>query len=145
VGAWREVIDKLPQSPLWGFGLGSVKLGDVDNEYIRAVADSGIIGAGLLLWLLVRIGKRANEVYNQAAPNTFAKAYAAGYLMAFFSIVVHGLGATSFSSIRTMESFMILTGLMVCLYNNMDAWGLRGTPASAEARRGPGSTLRAGL
>jgi O-antigen ligase len=101
-----------------------VALGDVDNEYIRLIADVGILGLGLFGWFLVRIFRTASAHYGRLEAGSFHKGFAAGYLIAFTMICVHGIGATSFTSIRTMEMFMVLTGLMVCQAGRAAEWGL---------------------
>ena len=37
---------------------------------------------------------------------------------------IHAVGATSFTSIRTMECFIVVTGLFGALYNRAEEWGV---------------------
>jgi len=122
VQAWEASTHKIFDRPLLGSGPGSIPFGWIDNEYVRVAVDMGIIGLMVFLWLLLIIGIRANSVYNTLEGPGIMKGYSAGYLMALVAIIVHGSGATSFTAIRTMETFMLLTGLMAVLYIRHEKW-----------------------
>lgn len=125
VMAWDDVIAKLSGIQyLWGQGAGSTPLADVDSEYFRILADHGLLGVGLFAWLLIRLGRRANQAYNALPPRTVYRGYAAGFLIAFVTMTVHAVGATSFTSIRTMEGFVVLAGLVAALEHNLVGWEL---------------------
>ncbi len=123
--AWDDVFRKVfDSSPLLGFGLGSVRLGDVDSEYVRILSDTGLVGVLLFAWILLRLLLRANASYAALPPSGFARGYAAGYLIALVAMTIHAFAATSFTAIRTMECFMLLTGFAICLANRRVEWGL---------------------
>src|SRR6185436_4297081 len=122
--AWQSLGGKaLSESPLVGFGLASVNLGMVDNEYVRVLIDTGILGLSLFLWVLVKLGIRATSLINQLTTHTFERGYASGYWIAFVAMMVHAVGATSYTSIRTMECFVVITGLFGALHNRCQEWG----------------------
>jgi hypothetical protein len=128
VYAWQMLGGRaLAESPLLGFGLASVKLGMVDNEYVRVFIDTGILGLVLFVWVLVGLGTRATSLINRLAPQSFERGYASGYWIAFVAMTIHAIGATSFTSIRTMECFIVFTGLFGALYNRSEEWGLTRT------------------
>ena len=128
VNAWQAYGGRAAEeSPLLGFGLASVKLGMVDNEYVRVFIDTGIVGLALFLWVLLRLGTRATSLVNRLLPQTFERGYASGYWIAFVAMTIHAIGATSFTSIRTMECFIVVTGLFGALYNHAEEWGLTRT------------------
>lgn len=122
--AWeREGGRALERSPLFGFGLASVQLGMVDNEYVRVFVDTGVLGLLLFIWVQLGLARRAHSLVDTFAPQTFERGYASGYWMAFVAMAIHAVGATSYTSIRTMESFILITGLFAALYNHRDEWG----------------------
>jgi hypothetical protein len=126
--AWESLGGRaLAESPLFGFGLASVNLGMVDNEYIRVLIDTGILGLGLFFWVLGRLGIRATSLVDRLPPQTFERGYASGYWIAFVAMAVHAIGATSYTSIRTMECFVVVTGLFGALYNRCEEWGVTRT------------------
>jgi hypothetical protein len=122
--AWDWAFHRMgPLDAIYGQGIGSVKFADVDSEYVRIYSDLGIIGVGLFVWLLFRIGRVALAAYDRVPQFTFPAGYLAGYLMAFAAIIIHSVAATTFSAIRTEEAFMVLTGLMTALINREESLG----------------------
>jgi hypothetical protein len=105
-----------------GFGIASLPLGEVDNEYVRVLVDTGLTGLGVFLWLLFVLGRAANRLVGLLPAGTFERGFAAGYWMLFGTLLVHAVGATSFTAIRTMESFMVLTGLFGALHHRHPEW-----------------------
>jgi hypothetical protein len=126
--AWQSLGGKaLSESPLVGFGLASVNLGMVDNEYVRVLIDTGLLGLALFLWVLIGLGIRATSLIDRLTSHTFERGFASGYWIAFIAMAVHAVGATSYTSIRTMECFIVLTGLFGSLYNRCEEWGVTRT------------------
>jgi hypothetical protein len=105
---------------LFGQGIYSVAFGEVDSEYVRILLDTGIAGLFLFGWVLQRFGRLAYRTHDALAEYTFLKGYFAGYLMLFLALAIHSVAATSFSAIRTEETFMIFTGFMTVLANSRE-------------------------
>jgi O-antigen ligase/polysaccharide polymerase Wzy-like membrane protein len=121
--AWEDAFPKVMSSnPLLGMGPGSVRRGDIDSEYVRALVDSGVLGLGLFAWILFRIGRIAFVRYGTLPGPGFHKGFAGGFLIAFGAMCVHGVAATSFTAIRTMEAFMIFSGLYFCQVHHYAEW-----------------------
>lgn len=119
--AWEWAVNRMsPSDSLLGKGIGSVTFGDVDSEYVRIFSDMGLLGVLLFAWLLFRIGRLANKTYDALQDFTFPRGYAAGYLMGFVLMIIHSIAATTFSAIRTEETFMFLTGLMTVIANQRE-------------------------
>ncbi|HEV3028887.1 MAG TPA: O-antigen ligase family protein [Planctomycetota bacterium] len=119
--AWEWATNRMSAiDRILGKGIGSVRFGEVDSEYVRIFSDMGVIGVLLFLWLLIRLGRLANKTYDLLEENTFPRGYVAGYMMAFVAMIIHSIAATTFSAIRTEEAFMILTGLMTVIANNQE-------------------------
>jgi hypothetical protein len=122
--AWQLAGGRaLHENPILGFGLASIKLGMVDNEYVRVLVDNGILGLGLFLWVLIGLGIKATRLTSRLPAQTFERGYASGYWISFAAMAIHAIGATSYTSIRTMESFIVITGLFGALYNHAEEWG----------------------
>lgn len=134
VYSWETTLGSMSGADwLWGRGLGSVDLGWVDSEYVRILADMGLLGLFLFAIFLLTVGRHANAIYENLPAGGLHKGYAAGYLIALGALVVHGIAATSFTSIRTMEAFMVLTAMAFAQGNRAVEWGL------AERTPWPGS------
>lgn len=120
--AWSVTFDRLGATDLvFGQGIYSVQFGDVDSEYVRILADTGVVGLLLFGWVLFRLGRLAYVAHDQLVDYSFPKGYLAGYLMVFLSMLIHAVAATSYSAIRTQEMFMVATGLMTVVANAKEA------------------------
>jgi hypothetical protein len=123
VEAWEGAVPRvLGGSPLIGFGPGSVRRGDIDCEYVRALVDTGVLGLAAFSWILGRIARVAFVRYGEISGPGFHKGFAAGFLIAFFALCIHGVAATSFTAIRTAEMFMVLTGFFFCQASRLKEW-----------------------
>jgi hypothetical protein len=135
IAAWDVILSELTGFHLFlGQGAGSVRLGDVDSEYFKVLADMGLIGFAIFLWAMVRIGRMSYTLYRTRERDTFGHAFSVGFLLAFVGILVHAVAATSFTSIRSMEGFIILCGLMACLHHHREEWREAGHGRPGEIR-----------
>lgn len=120
------------ERPLMGFGLGSVSLGDVDNEYVRVLRDTGFLGLFIfciLIWKCVRLSW---NLIGHETDNPLIRGFSAGYALALLGTLVHMLGATTLTSIRSAETFWILTALASVLYVRLPEWTKEREPSSEE-------------
>jgi O-antigen ligase len=122
VSSWEEALEKTIHSPFFGYGPSFTRLGDVDNEYVRIIQDMGIVGLLVFLWFLFMILKEVFRMYTETKENKFLFGFVSGYMLSFFCILIHALGATSFTCIRTMEGFMVLTALVFVVVNHYNEW-----------------------
>lgn len=122
VSAWEKSFGDIISSPFFGGGLGFTNLGDIDNEYVRVAVDMGIGGLIVFLWLLFRIGKQVLFAYDNIIYDSTIFGYISGFFMAYIAMLIHALGATSFTTIRTMETFMILTAILMAIINGYQEW-----------------------
>ena len=119
--AWQVAWARMaPSDLLFGQGIYSVAFGDVDSEYVRILSDVGFAGLFLFGWVLLRLGRLAYRTHEELREYTFPKGYMAGYLMVFIALLIHGVAATSFSAIRTEETFMLFSGFMTVLGNSRE-------------------------
>jgi len=96
------------RQPLIGCGVGSVAL-SVDNEYLMRACEIGTLGFGVFLWWLGSIGKQVIRL--QKLPG-LPRVLAIGVAAAFLGLLIQATVAASFTSIRTMEPFWFLLGLV---------------------------------
>jgi len=96
------------KQPLLGNGVGSVAL-SVDNEYLLRLCEVGLLGFGLFLWFLGAISRQIMQLQRtQGLPQVLSLGLAAG----FVGLLIQATVAASFTSIRTMEPFWFLLGLV---------------------------------
>lgn len=96
------------KQPLIGNGVGSVAL-SVDNEYLLRMCEVGLLGFGVFLWFLASISRQIIQLQKiRGLPQVLSLGLAAG----FVGLLIQALVAASFTSIRTMEPFWFLLGLV---------------------------------
>jgi hypothetical protein len=122
VVGWQMYGKSLFTHPLLGKGVGSITLAQVDNEYMKVLIETGLLGTLVFFWLLISMGKLSLVTFEKAKNVPLLSAFCLGYLGALLTLAVHGLGATSFTTIRTMEPLMVATGLLVAISNNYEKW-----------------------
>lgn len=101
-------------NPLLGKGVGSIWLG-VDSSYIQKFVESGLIGVITFGMILVRLYRVGLEVIRKSKDEVF-KSFSIGYLGATTGLLVHAIGVSSFSTIRTAEIFWVLSGIQVAVH-----------------------------
>lgn len=103
------------KSPI--FGLGKSVTGtelplEAHNHYIRILAEMGIVGIGVFLYLLFYILKRAYKVYiNSSAP--LEKAVGLSCFLITLVLSIASLAQDAFIPVKTTELFWITVGLMM--------------------------------
>lgn len=99
--------------PLFGRGVGSVGLG-VDSSFVKKFIESGLIGLLAFVLFLVRVGRKGLETVRLEKDN-FLRAYAVGYMGILAGMIVHSVGVSSFSTIRTATPFFLFTGILLAI------------------------------
>jgi hypothetical protein len=95
------------KQPLVGCGVGSVAL-SVDNEYLLRACEVGVVGFSVFLWWLASIGLEVRRLQRFSG---LSQQISSGLGAAFVGLLIQGMAAASFTSIRTMEPFWFLMGL----------------------------------
>jgi O-antigen ligase len=86
----------------------------VDGQYVRVLAETGVLGLAAFLVLLGTIWRDAWRA-SRELETPWHRGLALGYLAGFAGLMVHALGANTFIIVRVMEPFFIITGLVVLL------------------------------
>ncbi|HNS00549.1 MAG TPA: hypothetical protein PKX48_13850 [Planctomycetota bacterium] len=113
IEGWKGLLPDFFRAPFLGWGVGRASLA-IDNEYVRQVYETGLLG--LLLFLAV-IGRAAGAALRAArtSPAACFRGFALGYLAGTAALLVHSMTAVSFTAIRTAEPFFIATGLVYAI------------------------------
>jgi O-antigen ligase len=86
---------------------------DAHNNYLLALAETGPLGLGVLLWVMWRIWGIARDALRKAPPgDSEAQAVCVGFCVAFVAILVGNLSGSFFFEGDLMASFWILCGLV---------------------------------
>lgn len=118
IESWRVGITRWVQKPIFGFGIPAGAV--IDNQYTRVLNETGIIGFGIFIWLLVSIFRAAKDVYLAYPEENFVRAVTMGFIAGYMGILLLSSAAASFIIIRIMEPFWFLVSIVVCLPDLLD-------------------------
>ena len=118
-GAWSYLREEIFQHPLLGMGVGAYPMGWVDNEYVKVALEVGLVGLLVWFWWVARMLLIGWQNYLKARV-WWHQGLSIGFVCGMAGLLVHAVGATSLTAIRTMESLMITVGLMIALANLID-------------------------
>ena len=110
----RQAITSWFYRPLVGTGLGSYTLGSAvaHNQYAHILLETGILGLGAFFWFIALIAKLCwNGIKNTT--DRLHRGFCIGFLAGILGWLVMNMGTISFTSIRTMNCFMIVTVILV--------------------------------
>ena len=96
------------------FGHGTMGLGFIDSQYVRILGETGMVGVFTFMWLIFTIGRLALWGYSHSRDMLFKGLYA-GYIAGFTGLLVHGLSANTFITVRIMEPFWFMTAVIVAI------------------------------
>ncbi len=114
VKGWATFLDWLPHAPFMGHGLGNVTLGAFDSEYVRVIFELGLLGLLLFFWLFGVVLGLGLRLTRQTRSPEF-QGFSLGVFGATVALLVHSIGATTFTAIRTAEPFFFATGLLYAI------------------------------
>jgi len=112
--AWKLYWPNIVENFFIGHGLGSVQLGFVDNQYIMELLDTGILGLLTLIWIFVSLIKVSLSI--RKSNDLFIRAISFGFFGGLLGLIIQAMTITNFYTIKTMEPFWFLVGLVVALY-----------------------------
>jgi len=99
---------------VFGQGVGAKKLGWADNQYVREVLETGLLGLVVFCWLNVRLWWEVLKLHRRS-PLPWARGLALGFAAGQVGLLVHAVTCSNFYTIRTMAPFWFLVGLL-CLH-----------------------------
>lgn len=120
VDGWHMFLWAALEAPLLGQGVGRNPLGAIDNEYVLYMNELGILGLMAFLWLIsrcLRSGVRLLRLRHGEQFDPVLSGFILGYFGGLCALLVHSIGATTFTTIRTTEPFFFATGLLYAIWN----------------------------
>lgn len=121
VAGWEAFIPAALERPLFGHGVGSRELGEVDSEYVLQLYSLGVVGLGAFLWLISRCLRTAIRIGRLEDRDPTVQGFALGYLGGTVALLAHSIAATTFTTIRTTEPFFFATGILYVIWNRIEA------------------------
>ncbi len=119
VDAARASIPKIIKYPVLGTGVSSVRLDAIDIQYFHEARETGLIGLGGFLFLLLSIYRMGFRL-TKDSKDIFIETFGIAFLGGLIGLLVHSFTSATFYTIRTMEPFWFLTGLAAVLCMKME-------------------------
>ncbi|MFN7182499.1 MAG: O-antigen ligase family protein, partial [Planctomycetota bacterium] len=115
VSGWQVYSRYFFQAPILGNGAGFTPR-TIDNEYVKILVDKGLLGILTFLWLLLsflKVALKAMKLTEES--DVVIYGYSIGFVAATIAILIHSIGAVSFTVIRVAELYYMLLGLTVSI------------------------------
>ena len=135
---WETSWAKTKRYPIFGNGIGAAPLGTVDNQYVRELQETGVVGLFCFLVLIAAIMKSSYELFI-VTQDRFVKSFAAGFLVGMIALLIHALTIANFYTILVMEIVCVMLAILMALHQltfypnpetdyGIDAEPIRGAP-----------------
>lgn len=110
--SYRDAADVWMESPVFGHGVTGTHF--IDGQYMRLLAETGLLGLSTFLILLFTL---LREVRRSAAKARDPLLHGAcmGFFCGIIAMMVHALAANTFIIVRIAEPFWLLAGLVLLI------------------------------
>lgn len=112
---WPRAVRAFTKNPLLGTGYSSITLA-TDNDYLRALGETGILGFSAFILIFFRIGmlfKRGISVIEKSSP--IERAFLAGVIGAFPGILLNAVFIDIFEASKFAITYWLFVGIAVGL------------------------------
>lgn len=108
-GEWPRTIDAFKRNIFIGSGYGSVSLA-VDNNYLRILGESGLLGFGAFIAILLSAGIFIKKTYSKV-DSPIVKSFVLGFLTGALGLLLNAILIDVFEASKVAFSFWILLGV----------------------------------
>lgn len=112
VESWKNVLEKWENSPILGYGVTGA--GFIDTQYPLVLAEAGLLGLSVFIWLIVTIFRESLRKFKAIKDDYFC-GLTLGFLAGFVGLLFHSFSAATFVVIRIMEPFWFLAAVVMML------------------------------
>jgi O-antigen ligase len=117
VKSWEESVDQIIAYPFFGQGCGAKRLGYSDNQYVRELLETGIIGFIAFLYMNLSIFLFMYFIFRTSS-DSFLKSLSLGFMGGQAGMMVHGITMSNFYTIFNMEIFWFILAIICLLWYN---------------------------
>lgn len=113
IDSWQIGFQRWAKRPILGFGIpvGTV----IDNQYMRILAETGIVGILAFFWIIKALFASARRLYVVMKHDTLSQALGLGFIAGLVGLLVLSSSAAVFILIRIMEPFWFLAAIIVVM------------------------------
>lgn len=108
--SWQDAIADWTDSPIWGYGVTGYMF--LDAQYPRVLVETGLLGGITFAVLILAIYRMAYRLYLKSEDPLYT-GLTIGLIAGLTGLLVHAVGANTFTIVRIMEPFWLLAGLVV--------------------------------
>ena len=112
IRSWQEGLSDWRNRPILGYGVTGYTF--MDAQYPRILVETGIVGLCAFVWLIFTLFRVAFNSW-RAQTGDLGWVVSVGLIAGLLGLLVHGLGANTFTIVRIMEPFWCVTGIVVVL------------------------------
>ncbi len=115
IQSWSLTLKQWMERPILGWGVTGA--GFKDAQFFRVLAETGIVGLSLFIWVLVGIFKTAKQSLARIEESHFPVYHGilVGFIASYFGLLTHAIGANTFIIVRIMEPFWFMMAVVVIL------------------------------
>ena len=114
-----EIVKFWMEEPILGYGL--MGRGFIDGQYIRILAESGLMGMMAFIWLMGSLFKKVRETTRITTNDPFAQGLSVGFTAALVGIMVHAIPTNSILIIIRIAEPLWFLAAMVMMYPKLVA------------------------
>jgi len=128
---WLDAYDQMTLEPLFGTGLGhyggavadrAFGIPSVDNYYMKTLAETGLVGLGLFLWLMATVLHQGYRAWQALADPRWRYA-AAGIFTGLLAVLFHSGVENIFEIPYLSTYFWLAAGLLAGMPSNESGAG----------------------
>lgn len=109
---WQYAMSYLEKKPFFGYGVTGA--GFMDTQYARILAETGIFGFLIFLWLVFSLLKNFWRIFNNATDD-YSQGLILGILGGLIGLLIMSFGANVFVIVRISEPFWFLAACALSL------------------------------
>lgn len=111
---WPRAINAFLKNPFLGTGYSSMGIA-TDNDFLRSLGETGLLGTWALALILIGIGK---EIYQKIKSiNKFTKYFSAGVFCVMIVFIINGMFIDVFEASKVASLFWMMLGLGLAVRN----------------------------
>jgi O-antigen ligase len=113
IQSWLHALHRIPRHLLFGYGITGFSF--LDGQFVRVLAETGVLGLLAFLWLLWQTHHLILQALRADNLGRREAGMLTGFYAGFWAIIAHALTTNSFIIIRIAEPFWCLAGLAVVI------------------------------
>jgi len=112
---WETAFEIFLRNPLFGTGyntFASIAGGDAHNQYLKTLAEQGVVGFGVFIWFLVAAYREGMRKYRESSDD-FSKGLGLGFGACTLAVMVGNITGDHWSYYNLMSFYWIYLAMIV--------------------------------